>query len=133
MFARDDETADLFKRSTAMKAAGDWPSALAALAAAKERMVLSPVTYPMDAWCKYPRYLQQAGRYEDAVRELDWLLNDLPRRARKESFMDDPDRSFGRATSKQSVYNAVIRNGKKAIAEWRSKLDQRERKRLSKT
>jgi hypothetical protein len=131
MFARDDETAELLRRSTAMKTAGDWPAALEALAAAKARMVESPVHYPIDTWCKYARYLQQAGRFEAALQELDWLLADLPRRARKESFMDDPAVSFGRSTSKQSVYNATVRHGKKVIAEWRAKLEQREKKRLN--
>lgn len=51
------------------------------------------------------------------MKAFDWLLEDLPRRARKESFMDDPDVSFGKGKSKKSVYENIVRIGKRVIEE----------------
>lgn len=95
-------------------------------------MIGSPVHYPAETWCKYPRYLQEAGKFEEAMREFDWLIDDLPRRARKESFMDDPSvTGFGK-TSKQAVFNQIVRHGMKAIRAKRLQIEQREKKRQAK-
>ena len=66
-------------------------AALDYLTQAKARMIESPVHYPIETWCKLALYLSRAGRFEESLHEFDWLLADLPRRARKESFMDAPD------------------------------------------
>lgn len=117
-FPRDDETAALLRAATAHADANKWDAALDCLRQAKARMIESPVRYPIATWCKLALYLSRAGRFEESMREFDWLLADLPRRARKESFMDDPDVSFGK-TSKKTIYNAVMRNGKRGIDEKR--------------
>lgn len=117
-FQRDDETAALLRTATAHAEAGDWDSALECLRQVKTRLMVSPVHYPAETWCKYPLYLSRAGRFEESMQEFDWLLGDLPRQARKNSFMDDPNISFGK-TPKKTIYNATIRNGKRVIEEKR--------------
>lgn len=117
MFDRDDETASLLRAATAHAEAKEWHAALDCLRQAKARMIESPIHYLIETWCKYALYLSRAGRREEAMREFDWLLADLPRSARKESFMDDPDVTMG--ASKRTIYNAVIRNGKRGIEEKR--------------
>lgn len=124
----DDETAALLREATRLADLGEWDAAIDALTAAKARMIDSPVHYPGETWCKLALYLSRAGRFEESMAEFDWLLADLPRRARKESYMDDPSRSFGRGTSKRSIYNQVIRNGKRVIAAKRAVALRRQQK-----
>lgn len=115
MFPKDDETNRLLREATAYADAKDWVSAFRCLDQAKRRMMVSDVHYPDETWCKYPLYLSRAGRFQEAMSELDWILADLPRRARKESFMDNPNISFGKGVSKKKVYNDIIRNGKRVV------------------
>lgn len=90
-FPRDDEIAALLREATAHADTNEWDAALDYLTQAKARMIESPVHYPIETWCKLALYLSRAGRFEESLHEFDWLLADLPRRARKESFMDAPD------------------------------------------
>ena len=114
IFPRDGETAALLRESTAYADKKNWAAALECLENVKARMIVSPVHFPIEAWCKLALYLSRAGRFDDAMKEFDWLLADLPRRARRESFMDDPSVSFGR-TSKESIYAGIVENGKRVI------------------
>lgn len=91
MFVSDEAIAALLRESTAFKEAGDMGAAVASLQAAKALMLQSSTVYPAETWCKLPLYLQQAGLYEDALVELQFLLDDLPRRARHDSRLDDPN------------------------------------------
>lgn len=90
MFARDDETAHLLRESTRHKNGGDFDAALACLAQARELMLVSEVTYPIDTWCRAAKFMMKAGRHEEALADLQWLLDDLPRRRAREHFVDDP-------------------------------------------
>jgi hypothetical protein len=98
-FARDDETAELLRRSTALRAAGDWDGAIAALYAARDRMMVSPVGYPADTWLKLPRYLHRAGRKDEARGAHQWILDHLEERSRIELRFDDPNVHFGKPKS----------------------------------
>lgn len=128
MFARDDETAALLREATRLGDLGDWDAAVVALVAAKQSMIDSPVHYPIETWCKFGLYLARAGRFEESMAEFDWLLEDLPRRARKESFMDNPNVSFGKDTSKKSIFDSIVKNGKRGIKEKREVAKRREQK-----
>jgi tetratricopeptide (TPR) repeat protein len=119
MFSRDDETAALLRNATAHADVLDWDAALDCLRQAKKQMIESPAHYPVETWCKLALYLSRAGRFEESMREFDWLIADLPRRARRESFMDDPSVSFGK-TRKKTIYNGMIRHGKRGIEEKRA-------------
>lgn len=110
-----DDVGALLRGATAQADLKNWDAALALLVAAKQGLILDSARYPVDTWCKYPLYLSRAGRFEESMREFDWLIDDLPRRARKESFMDDPNVSFGKGTSKKSIYNANIKIDKEGI------------------
>ncbi len=116
----DSETDALLRKSTQQADAGDWNGAIETLREAKARLVESHVHYPVETWCKLGLYLSRAGRFDESMAEFDWLLSDLPRRARKESFMDDRSVSFGKATSKKSVYNAIVRNTRRIVEEKRA-------------
>lgn len=110
MFVRDDETDALLRESTALLASGREDEAIDCLYKARDRMMVSVVHYPHETWCKLPLYLSRVGRFDEAMAAFDWLIADLPRRARKESFMDDPTRSFGKDTPKKTVHNAIVKN-----------------------
>lgn len=127
----DTETAELLRQSTGQADAGDWDGAIATLRVAKARLIESHVHYPVETWCKLALYLSRAGRFEESMAEFDWLLADLPRRARKESFMDDPSVSFGRKMPKKSVYNAIVRNTRRIVEEKRAIAVRRQEKAVS--
>ena len=91
MFQRDDETAALGRQATALKNAKDWDGAISCLQEMKERMWISPVNFGIDAWCRLAMVQQQAGRFDESEQEFEKLLKELPRLARKFSFMDEPD------------------------------------------
>lgn len=62
-----------FVKATAFKEAGDWLSAINTLYEAKGYLLQAGETYDIETWCKLPLYLQQAGRFEEAMKEFDWL------------------------------------------------------------
>jgi tetratricopeptide (TPR) repeat protein len=125
-FARDDKLAELLREATAFKDQKDWDAALKALAEAKRLMLVSPVCYPAETWCKYPLYLQQAGRYEEAMAEFQFLLADLERRARRDARLDDP--SVGPRRQKMVYYKGLIRNDMRVIKEKMALAQSRQKK-----
>lgn len=115
MFPSDEETAHLLRESTRLQQADDMDGAIACLTAAKEKMLVSDVSYPIETWCKRARYLRDARRFDEAVAELEWLRDDLPRRAAREHFVDDPTYGGTRA-EKQKKANASTVHAKQHIA-----------------
>lgn len=113
MFASDEPLAALLRDSTAFKDAGDWPSAVACLYRAKALMLVSPVMYPAESWCKLPLYLQQAGLLTESMAEFEFLLADLPRRARHDARIDDPN--VLPEASKQRLYKSLLENDAETI------------------
>jgi len=114
-FARDDRVAELLRQATALKVKKEWDAALDVLAEAKKLMLVSTVSYPAETWCKYPLYLQQAGRFEDAMSEFEFLLDDLERRARRDAQLNDPN--VGPESQKLPFYEGIIRNDGRIIKE----------------
>lgn len=75
----DTKLDEALRRATALKKAGDWTGALDTLRACKAMLIVTHVAYPTEVWCKYPLYLQRAGRYEESMAEFQWLLdNEFP-------------------------------------------------------
>lgn len=68
---RDEETAALMREATAAKNVGDWPRAIDCLQRAKMRMGSG---HTIDAWLRLPVFLQQAGRFSEAMTEFAWLI-----------------------------------------------------------
>ena len=114
-FARDDRVAELLRQATAFRNQRNWDAALTALAEAKRLMLVSSVSYPAETWCKYPLYLQQANRFEEAISEFQFLLNDLERRARRDTHLDDPN--VGPESQKLRSYKGIIHNDGQIIRE----------------
>ena len=128
MFVRDDETDALLREATALLEGGCHDQAIESLYRARDRMMVSVVHYPDQTWCKLPLYLARVGRFDESMLAFDWLIDDLPRRARKESFMDDQSVSFGKGTSKKSVYSSIVKHGKVAIERNREVANRRREK-----
>ena len=106
-FSGDD--AELLKLATQYKSDGDWDKAIAALRQAQAGMLASGVLYPAATWCRLPLYLQQAGKFDEAMQEFDFLLRDLPRRARKDSGLDDKNDSRP-LKNRRRLYNSIIQS-----------------------
>lgn len=125
-FARDDKAAELLKQSTELANKNKWDKALSALAEAKKLMLISPVAYPIETWCKYPLYLQRAGRFEEAIIEFQFLFDDLDRRARHEAKLDNPN--IGSEHRKKAYYQIIINNSKRVIKEKMALAQSRQKK-----
>ncbi len=128
-FARDDETSALSRKATALKDAGDWDGAINILREVKERIWASPVNFGIDAWCRLPLVLQQAGRFEESELEFEKLLEEVPRMARKFSFMDQPEIFVGKP-GKQAMYKQTLNVYTKLIKERRELSKQREARKM---
>lgn len=111
----DSGIGELLKKATAYKSAKKWELALQSLAEAKALMLKSGISYPIETWCKYPLYLQQAGKFNESIAEFRFLLDDLERRARKESRLDDCDSDSKEL--KLIYYHGIIDSGRKTIKE----------------
>ena len=132
MFVKDEETAALLRQATALLEGKQDDAAIRCLYQARDRMMVSEVHYPAGTWCKLPLYLSRIGRFDEAMAALDWLLDDLPRRARKESFMDNPTRSFGKNMPKKTVYNQIVKTTKSIVEEKRATVLRRKAKAVEK-
>lgn len=128
MFASDEETAKLLRDATAYAKVGQQDKAISALCAAKQRMLVSSVHYPTETWCRLPLYLQKAARFDESMKEFDWLLADLERRARREAYLDKP--SIQTAAPKLQIFNSLMKEGKEIIEEKRILATKREQKRF---
>lgn len=65
----DEETAELHRRATALKDAGDMDGAVEALKKVKDRTGTAGVRFPL--------FLQQAGRFDESMEEFNRLLNEV--------------------------------------------------------
>lgn len=63
------EEYQLDRRATALKKAGDWDGAITAL---RQRKAIMGVQWQDD---KLAMYLQAAGRFDEAMAEIQWLLD----------------------------------------------------------
>lgn len=106
-FASDETLAALLRESTAHKEGGRMADAVACLYQAKALMLQSPVSYPAESWCKLPLYLQQAGMFPESMTEFQFLLDDLPRRARRDAQLDNPN--VGPKAGKQRHYQNLLK------------------------
>lgn len=113
MFASDEPLAALLRESTAFKDAGNWSAAVATLYQAKALMLVSQVSYPAATWCKLPLYLQQAGQFAESMAEFQFLLDDLPRRARSDARLDDPN--VLPVASKKRLYMSLLKHDAQTI------------------
>lgn len=65
----ESEQYQLDRRATALKKAGDWDGAVAAL---QKRKAIMGLQWQDD---KLAKYLQAAGRFDEAMAEIQWLLD----------------------------------------------------------
>ncbi len=127
MSTDDEKLSALLRKATAFKDSKQWPEAIAALYEAKKLMLVSPVSYPIETWCKLPLYLQQADLFAESMAEFQFLRDDLERRARHDSMLDDPD--VGSLRSKRQCYEGILSGDPEMIEEKQALATQREAKR----
>lgn len=65
----ESEQYQLDRKATALKKAGDWDGAITAL---RQRKTIMGVQWQDD---KLAKYLQAAGRFDEAMAEIQWLLD----------------------------------------------------------
>jgi len=97
-FLSDDDgeqVSDLHREATVLKNNGDLGGAIDALRLAKWHLLKSSVSFSYNTWCRLAKVLQQAGYYDEAIVEFDFLLSDLERRLKKELHFDNPAISVG--------------------------------------
>lgn len=113
--AADEESARLMRESTRLKKEGDMAGAIDHLRGAKALMLQSRISYPIETWCKLPRYLKDAGRFDEAIAEMHWMIDDLPRRAAKEFHVDDPSVFYAKGKDKKKMAADMCRYQKGEI------------------
>jgi hypothetical protein len=85
-----DRASSLHREATKLNDAGDVDGAITLLREAKTFLERSSVGFGDATWDRLPRLLQRVGRFDEAMAEFDYLIADLPRRARNAVAMDDP-------------------------------------------
>ena len=73
----DEKIAELNRRATQFKDAKEWDKAIECLQKAQLRMKKSPTWNPIESWLRLPLFLQQAGRFDEAMEQFDWLLGEV--------------------------------------------------------
>jgi len=124
---KDEETAALGRQATVLKNEKDWDGAIACLHAQQARMKNFP-GHSINTWCRLGLVLQQAGSMDEANKEFQRRLDDLPRLARQLSFLDNPE--IFPAKGKKANYNRIIKTYTKVIEENWELARQREERRL---
>lgn len=120
-FPKDEETDALLRQSTRQAEEGNWDAAIVTLRAAWKRMMVSPVAYPVETWCKPPLYLSRAGRFDEADEAFDWLEGDIGRRAERDCEKVPPER-------KKAAIRLSIKNSRQIIKAKREVAAKRRRK-----
>lgn len=67
----------LRKEATVLIKLGDLDGAIMKLKEAKKNLMQTGVGYSIDTWCRLANVLQKAGRYDDAMLEMDFLLSNI--------------------------------------------------------
>jgi tetratricopeptide (TPR) repeat protein len=111
--ANEDDIGALHAQATALKEAGELDEAVDKLYRAKALMLQSVMSHTAESWCKLPLYLQHAGLFEASMAEFQFLLDDLPRRARKDSRIDDPN--VGPVESKKRYHANLLKTDRETI------------------
>lgn len=68
--------ADLHREATRHKQAKDWAAAIACLQRAQALMRTHELSNTVETWLRLPLFLQQAGRFEEAMAEFGLLLEE---------------------------------------------------------
>lgn len=74
----EEKSSNLLKEATGKKYDGDLDGAIACLREAYGLMSKDATIYPIDTYLRLPLYLQQAGRYAEAIAEFQYLICNTP-------------------------------------------------------
>jgi tetratricopeptide (TPR) repeat protein len=83
----DDQISELGKRATQLKDV-DWDGAISHLRRINALLRRSKVVYPIATWLRLPLFLQQAGRFPEAIQEFNRLIKETPKRVKNQSLSD---------------------------------------------
>ena len=81
----DERIAALHREATTHKKF-NWGAGVACLQEASDLMRRHGGNYVIDRWTRLPVFLQQAGRYEDAIKEFKRLLKEVETRVKNDAF-----------------------------------------------
>lgn len=87
---REEDIASLHRAATAMKDSGDVDKAIYALQKAQKLMRESSFSHTTESWLRLPLFLQQGGKFDEAMVEFDRLLDDTDARIADE-FSHQPE------------------------------------------
>ena len=133
LFQKDDDgeqASELHREATVLKKNGDLTGAIETLRLAKWHLMKSSVGFPNDTWCRLAKVLQQAGYYDEAMAEFDFLMSDLERRMKKQLHFDNPAISFG--APKEKLLAQSLKTHRALVWRERRRIQKLEIKRLRK-
>lgn len=76
----EERASELLKEATRLKDEQDIDGAVSCLREAYDLINQSPIIYPTKTFLRLPLYLQQGGRYREAIHEFTRLLDNAPER-----------------------------------------------------
>jgi tetratricopeptide (TPR) repeat protein len=79
----EQKIAELHREATHYKGS-DWDKSIACLQEAAQLMRQHHTSHLMEQWLRLPLFLQQAGRFDEAMQEFEQLLSEAPAKAEKE-------------------------------------------------
>ncbi len=105
---RNSRISVLHREATQLKDSGEWDKAIAALQEAQELMRKSDDIDTIERWLRLPIFLQQGGRFDEAMQEFNRLLDELNDRTARE-FSHQPEFIQRGATHHQraAIYNKM--------------------------
>lgn len=104
----DEELRRLNREATEAKKIKDWERAVVCLQLARERMRDSTCSHTLESWLRLPIFLQQAGRFDEAMAEFNLLIQDTKPRIDRELAHALPyARRFSIASSLMRIYDKM--------------------------
>lgn len=109
IFHRDDHLADLNRQATAAKDRKDWDTAVQMLRQAKAHQG------EMYQDTRLAAYLQQAGRFDEAMAEFEWLLQRVPEQCKAQTASHSQTHLYACAVRRyETIHNAIRIAAKRA-------------------
>lgn len=117
----------LHKEVTVLLSLGNMDAAIEKLKEAKSHLIKTYTHYSLETWYRLPNVLQKAGRFDEAMLEIDFLLSDIRREVRK---MPEPTPGTTTVGPSELEYERLEKSHRESIWRHRRHLQVREIKRL---
>lgn len=105
---KDKEISELSGKATQFYGDKEWDRAIECLEKVRALLRDNTTIYPIATWLRLPLFLQQAGRFEEAMRQFDKLLAEVDAMAAK-NFSHHPEfiQEMHACSDKSAIYDKM--------------------------